>query len=193
MYQIPTTKIFSTHSQISSIQSIPFSFSAKSVLVWVLFDFSPTASWQANVNISVFLGQCMDSHGVFLQNRISVLHSLLSSLFLPQDVRQYFYYHIHWTLLLFAVFLSFSRLLCLNFFKDLVSCHISWTCSFHFFATITVFVPILTSCVLFYFFHVCFYSTWTNSQKETCNVFHIFFLFPFLIHQFFYNSLRISY
>lgn len=132
MYQIPTTKIFSTHSQISSIQSIPFSFSAKSVLVWVLFDFSPTASWQANVNITVFLGQCMDSHGVFLQNRISVLHSLLSSLFLPQDVRQYFYYHIHWTLLLFAVFLSFSRLLCLNFFKDLVSCHISWTCSFHF-------------------------------------------------------------
>lgn len=88
--------------------------------------------------------------------------------------------------LLFQTFMS-EFLQELSFLSNLMNMFIS------FFATITVFVPILTLCVLFYFFHVCFYSTWTNSQKETCNVFHIFFLFPFLIHQFFYNSLHISY
>lgn len=170
-----------------------FSFSAKSFLLWVLFIWLFTHclhdkwTWASP---SFWASICLDSHAVFLQNMISVLHSLLSSLFLPQDIRQYSYHHIHWTLLLFAVLLSFSRLSSLNFFKDLLFGQISWTYSF--FATITAFVPIPTSCVLSYFCQVYFYSTWTNTQKETCNVFHIFFLFPFMIHQFFYNSLHIS-
>lgn len=139
------------------------------------FDFSPTAFMTSEHKYQHLSGQYMDSHRVFLQNMISVLHSLFSSLFLPQDIRRYSYHYVHWTLLLFAVLLSFSGLPSLNFFKDLLFGQISWTCSF--FATIPVFVPFLTSCVLSYLFHVCFYSTWTNTQKETCNVFHIFSYF----------------
>lgn len=111
--------------------SIPLSFSAKSFLVWILFMWlflnclHDKWTWTSP-------SFCMVSHGVFLQSMISVLHSLLSSLFLPQDIRQYSYHHIHWTLLLFAMLLSFSRLSSLNFFKDLLSSQISWTCSLWF-------------------------------------------------------------
>lgn len=149
-------------------------------------DFSPLPSWQVNMNITIVLGQCMDSHGVFLQNMISILHRLLSSLFLPQDIRQYSYHHIHWTLLFF---------LCSSPFPDFNLRISSRTCflvkshehvDFIFCHNYCGFVPIL------HFFHVSFYSTWKNTQKETCNVFQIFFLFPFMIHQFFYDSVHIS-
>lgn len=72
------------------------------------FDFSPTAFMTSEHKHQHLLGQYMDSHRIFLQNMISVLLSLFSSCFLPQDIRRYSYHRVYWILLLFAVLLSFS-------------------------------------------------------------------------------------